>query len=39
MDSLFEPSAWGSPAGVGLFLVLLGVFIYILSLADKNRKK
>lgn len=38
MDALFQPEAWGSPAGVGIFLVLLGAFIYILSLAEKNKK-
>lgn len=39
MNELFNPAAWGSPVGVGLFLVLLGLFIYLLSLADKNKRK
>lgn len=38
MTQLFSPIAWGSPLGVGLFLICLGLFIYLLSLADKNGK-
>jgi hypothetical protein len=39
MDTLFDPAAWGSPVGLGFFLVSVGIFIYILSLADRARKK
>lgn len=39
MEELLSPAAWGSPVGVGLFLLFLGGFIYLLSLADKNKKK
>ena len=38
MDSLFDPTAWGSPVGLGLFLLFLGGFIFLLSLADRARK-
>ncbi len=39
IDALLSPMAWGSPLGVGIFLICLGFFIYLLSLADKNKKK
>ena len=39
MKALLSPAAWGSPLGVGIFLICLGIFIYILSLADKNERK
>lgn len=39
MEQLFSPAAWSSPAGIGIFLLMLGGFIYLLSLADKNKKK
>jgi hypothetical protein len=39
LDSLFTPAAWGSPIGLGIFLVCLGLFIYLLSLADRTKKK
>ncbi|MFP4403655.1 MAG: hypothetical protein ACLFPJ_04855 [Candidatus Woesearchaeota archaeon] len=38
LEALLSPEAWGSPLGVGIFLMCLGVFIYLLSLADKNKK-
>lgn len=38
IEALFSPANWGSPLGVGLFLVCLGIFIYLLSLADRNKK-
>ena len=38
MNSLFSPANWGSPLGVGLFLICLGIFIYLLALADKVKK-
>ena len=37
MNALLTPVAWGSPLGVGIFLICLGIFIYLLSLADKNK--
>ena len=31
---------WGSPIGIGIFLVLLGLMIFLLSKADEiNRRK
>jgi hypothetical protein len=38
MGEIYSILGWGSPIGTGLFLVLLGLFIYILSKADKNKK-
>jgi len=38
-EALLSPAAWGSPLGLGIFFVLLGLFIYILSLADRNKRK
>lgn len=38
MEQLFTVSGWTSPLGVGIFLIMLGIFIYILSKADKNKK-
>ena len=39
IESVSSPAAWGSPIGVGIFLLCLGLFIYLLSLAEKNKKK
>ena len=39
LDAMFNPAAWGSPAGIGIFLVCLGIFIYLLSLAERKKKK
>ncbi|GEM_PF-2151945 len=39
MEELLNPSSWGSPLGLGVFLVCLGLFIYLLSLAGKNKKE
>jgi uncharacterized membrane protein len=30
---------WGSPIGIGFFLVCLGVMIYLLSKAGKSKDK
>jgi len=30
---------WGSPIGVGIFLLCLGGMIFLLSKADKKRRK
>lgn len=38
MEAMFSPVNWGTPVGLGIFLVCLGLFIYLLSLADKNKK-
>lgn len=38
IEALLQPMAWGSPLGVGIFLICLGLFIYLLSLADRNKK-
>ena len=46
IGTLFDPAAWGSPIGLGMFLVFLGLFLaglgvyeYLHSLADKNKKR
>ncbi len=38
MDSLYAILGWGSPIGTGLFLMLLGLFIYFLSKAGNKPK-
>jgi len=38
LEALLSPVSWGSPLGVGVFLLCLGVFLYLLSLAEKNKK-
>jgi hypothetical protein len=38
MSALFNPIAWGSPGGVGFFLVCLGIFLYLLGRSDRNKK-
>ena len=38
-DGLFNPAAWGSPGGIGIFLVCLGLMMYLMSLADKKKKR
>ena len=35
---LFLVLGWGSPVGIGIFLVLLGAMIYLLSKADQISK-
>ena len=39
LEAIFSPANWGSPVGLGIFFGCLGIFIYLLSLADKNRKE
>jgi hypothetical protein len=39
MEELFNPAAWGSPVGIGFFLVCLGTFIYLLAKSDRVSKK
>jgi len=36
MDELFMVLGWSSPIGVGLFLALLGTFIWMLARADET---
>ncbi len=38
MGTMFDVMGWASPVGVGIFLVCLGLFIYLLSLTGKNRR-
>ena len=38
LEALSQPIAWGSPLGVGIFLVCLGIFLYLLSLTEKGKK-
>lgn len=37
MDSLFLIFGWGSPVGIGIFLVCLGTMIYLLSKAGPKK--
>lgn len=39
MDNLYAIFGWGSPIGTGAFLVFLGLFIFLLSQADKKKKE
>jgi len=39
MAELYAIFGWGSPIGTGIFLVLLGLFIYLLSKAQKEKSK
>ena len=36
---LFLVLGWGSPIGIGIFLVLLGGMIYLLTKADETNKR
>ena len=38
MDNLMLILGWGSPIGIGIFLVCLAGMIYILTLADRKHK-
>lgn len=38
MENLWLALSWGSPIGVGIFLVCLGGMIYLLSKADALKK-
>jgi hypothetical protein len=38
MDELFLILFWSGPIGIGLFLALLGVFIWLLAKADEISK-
>lgn len=39
MEHVFSAEAWTSPIGIGFFLLSLGLFLYLLSRADKPTKK
>jgi heme/copper-type cytochrome/quinol oxidase subunit 2 len=39
MDNLWLVFSWGSPIGVGIFLVCLGAMIYVLTKADEKSKQ
>jgi len=39
MDNLILILGWGSPIGIGIFLICIAGMVYILSRADKERKK
>ena len=39
MESLWLALHWGSPIGIGIFLVCLGGMIYLLSKADEISKR
>jgi hypothetical protein len=38
MDNLWLALHWGSPIGIGIFLVCLGAMIYLISKADEKSK-
>ena len=38
MDSIWLALFWGSPIGLGIFLVCLGGMIYLLTKADEKSK-
>ena len=38
-DNLFLLLFWSGPIGLGIFLVLLGVFIWLLAKADEISKR
>ena len=39
MDNLWLALHWGSPIGIGIFLLCLGAMIYFLSRADEISKR
>jgi hypothetical protein len=39
MDSLWLALHWGSPIGIGIFLICLGGMIYLISKADEISKR
>ncbi|MFC1875085.1 hypothetical protein ACFLY3_02920 [Chloroflexota bacterium] len=39
MDDLMLILGWGSPIGIGIFLLCIAGMIFILSMASKNKKK
>jgi len=39
MENLFLMLGWGSPIGIGIFLLCLGGMIYLLSKADAEVKR
>jgi len=39
MDNWILILGWGSPIGIGIFLLCLAGMIYILSRVDRKRKK
>ena len=38
MDNLWLVLHWGSPIGIGIFLVCLGGMVYLLAKADEKSK-
>lgn len=39
MDDLMLVLGWGSPIGIGIFLLCLGGMIFLLSRADRKKKE
>jgi len=39
MESLLLVLGWGSPIGIGIFLVCLGGMLYLLTKADAESKR
>ena len=39
METLFLLLGWGSPIGIGIFLVCLGTMIWLISKADELSKR
>lgn len=39
MDSLQIVLGWGSPIGIGILLLCIGGMVYLLSQADRSKRK
>ena len=39
MESLWLVFHWGSPIGIGIFLICLGGMLYLLTKADETEKR
>lgn len=39
MEDLFMILGWGSPIGIGIFLIAVATMVFILSKASKNKKE
>jgi hypothetical protein len=39
MSDIYSVLGWGSPVGIGLFLLMLGGFIFLLSKASQKKKE
>jgi len=39
MSDIYSILGWGSPIGIGLFLLFLGCFIFLVSKTGKGKKE